>query len=242
MKVCIAGATGATGIKVVEQLLERGISVKAVARSAEKLQSLSESYSHLEIVTAGIYEMGTQEMQKLVIDCDAVISCLGHNLSLKGIFGKPRRLVTESLQKFSEAVTKLKSDKEVKFILMNTTGNSNRDLKENSTPGQRIVVGLLRILLPPQADNEQAADYLRKKIGQDHPLIEWVAVRPDGLINLDTVTGYSIHPSPTRDPIFNAGKTSRINVAHFMAELVSNKTLWNQWKGQMPVIYNNEDQ
>jgi putative NADH-flavin reductase len=242
MRVCIAGATGATGIQVVEQLLERGVSVKAVVRSAEKLHSLSVSYPQLEIVTAGVSEMSDQEMQKLVKDCDAVISCLGHNLSLKGIFGKPRRLVTESMQKLTEAAAKLKGDKKIKFILMNTTGNSNRDLKEKSTLGQNIVVGLLRVLLPPQADNEQAADYLRKKIGQDHPIIEWVAVRPDGLINLDTVTEYSIHPSPTRDPIFNAGKTSRINVAHFMAELLTNRTLWNQWKGQMPVIYNNEDQ
>ena len=242
MKVCILGATGATGIKVVEQLLERGVSVKAVVRSAEKLHSLSQNYSQLEIVTAEIYEMGALEMQKLVADCEAVVSCLGHNISLKGIFCKPRRLVTESMQKFSEAVLKLKSDKKIKFILMNTTANSNRDLKEKSTTGQSIVIGLLRVLLPPQADNEQAADYLRRKIGQDHPIIEWIAVRPDSLINQDTVTGYSIHQSPTRDPVFNPGKTSRINVAHFMAELLTNETLWDQWKGQMPVQYNNDDQ
>jgi len=242
MKVCITGATGATGIKVVEQLLERGVSVKAVVRSAEKLHSLSQSYSQLEIVTAGISEMGVQKLQNLVSDCDAVVSCLGHNISLKGIFGKPRRLVTESMQKFSEAVLKLKSDRKIKFILMNTTANSNRDLNEKSTTGQSIVLGLLRVLLPPQADNEQAADYLRRKIGQDHPIIEWVAVRPDSLINQDTVTEYSIHQSPTRDPVFNPGKTSRINVAHFMAELLTNETLWDQWKGQMPVQYNNEDQ
>ena len=242
MKVCITGATGATGIKVVEQLLERGVSVKAVVRSAEKLHSLSQSYSQLEIVTAGISEMGVQKLQNLVSDCDAVVSCLGHNISLKGIFGKPRRLVTESMQKFSEAVLKLKSDRKIKFILMNTTANSNRDLNEKSTTGQSIVLGLLRVLLPPQADNEQAADYLRRKIGQDHPIVEWVAVRPDSLINQDTVTEYSIHQSPTRDPVFNPGKTSRINVAHFMAELLTNETLWDQWKGQMPVQYNNEDQ
>jgi len=57
---------------------------------------------------------------------------------------------------------------------------------QKSTRGQSIVIGLLRVLLPPQADNEQAADYLRRKIGQDHPIIEWFAVRPDSLINQDT--------------------------------------------------------
>ncbi|HAI41790.1 MAG TPA: NAD-dependent epimerase, partial [Maribacter sp.] len=37
--------------------------------------------------------------------------------------------------------------------------------------------------------------------------------------------------------IFNAGKVSRINVAHFMASLIHDKNLWNTWKGKMPVIY-----
>lgn len=30
-----------------------------------------------------------------------------------------------------------------------------------------------------------------------------------------------VHPSPTRSAVFNPGRTSRINVAHFMADLVS---------------------
>jgi hypothetical protein len=28
---------------------------------------------------------------------------------------------------------------------------------------------------------------------------------------------------------------------HFMASLVSNDSLWNKWKGQMPVIYSELD-
>jgi len=52
------------------------------------------------------------------------------------------------------------------------------------------------------------------------------------------VSEYEIHPSPTRSAIFNAGQTSRINVGHFMAELVTDDETWNKWKGQMPVIYN----
>ncbi len=50
--------------------------------------------------------------------------------------------------------------------------------------------------------------------------------------------GYEIHPSPTRSAIFNAGEISRINVGHFMANLISDDNLWKKWKGQMPVIYN----
>lgn len=69
--------------------------------------------------------------------------------------------------------------------------------------------------------------------------MEWAAVRPDGLINEDRVTEYELYPSPVRSAIFDAGKTSRINVAHFMANLITDESAWQEWKGQMPVIYNN---
>jgi hypothetical protein len=97
---------------------------------------------------------------------------------------------------------------------------------------------LIRLLLPPHSDNEHAADYLRTQVGQNHPAIEWAAVRPDSLVDRSDVTDYEIHPSPTRSAIFNAGETSRINVADLMARLITEEDLWEQWKGQMPVIYN----
>jgi hypothetical protein len=101
-----------------------------------------------------------------------------------------------------------------------------------------LVIRLLRHLLPPQSDNEQAADYLRVEIGQNHEDIDWVVVRPDTLVDEEEVTEHQQYPSPIRDPVFNAGKTSRINVAHFMADLIMDSDTWTEWKGRMPVIYN----
>jgi nucleoside-diphosphate-sugar epimerase len=236
-KILVLGATGATGSLLVEQLLSRGYSVKAVVRSTQKLSALTAS-GNLELVEAAILDLSDAELSNLVNDCTSVISCLGHNLTWKGIYGKPRRLVTDAVRRVTNAVKSNDPDTPVRYILMNTTGNRNRDLKEPVSAGQRLVISLLRVLLPPHVDNEKAADYLRTKIGQDDKDIEWVAVRPDGLIDEDEVSDYIIHPSPTRSPIFNAGKTSRINVASFMAELVSDNHLWLKWKGQMPVIYN----
>lgn len=121
---------------------------------------------------------------------------------------------------------------------MNTTANRNRDLNEPISVGERIVIGLLRLFLPPHPDNEKAADYLRVIVGQNNPYIEWVAVRPDALFNEEIVSEYSMHKSPTRSPIFNSGRTSRINVANLISRLIIDESLWIQWKGQMPVIYN----
>jgi hypothetical protein len=100
------------------------------------------------------------------------------------------------------------------------------------------VLALLRFCIPPHADNELAAEYLRTSVGQRDATIEWTVVRPDTLVDEPAVTEYEVHLSPTRSAIFNAGKTSRANVAQFMAELMTDEVVWNRWKGQMPVIYN----
>jgi hypothetical protein len=146
--------------------------------------------------------------------------------------------VTDATRRLCAAIQANNPDQPVKFVLMNTTGNVNRDLDEPVSFAHKSVLAFLRVALPPQADNEQAAEVLRTKIGKQHDRIEWAAVRPDGLINEDVVTPYRVFPSPVRNPIFDAGKTSRINVAHFMAQLIDDEATWQQWQGQMPVIYN----
>ncbi|MFB0998472.1 MAG: hypothetical protein ACI8RY_001430 [Urechidicola sp.] len=238
MKVLVVGASGATGKQLVEQLIIKGITVKAVVRSVEKLPESWKNNKQIELIVASILELSDEEVMELTFDCQSIASCLGHNLTWKGIYGKPRRLVTDAAKKLCNAVEANKPDSPVKYLLMNTTGNRNRDINEPTSVLQKCVIVLIRLLLPPHVDNEQAADYLRIKRGQNNQFIEWTAVRPDGLINEEEVTDYEIHPSPTRSAIFNAGKVSRINVGHFMARLINETELWKKWKGQMPVIYN----
>jgi len=237
MIILIVGASGATGRQLVEQLLMQGHDVKVVVRSPEKLPVSWKNHQKLEIIAASILAMSDKEMTDYVRGCDAIASCLGHNITLKGIYGEPRRLVTDATRRLCDAVKANKPEQKAKYVLMNTTGNRNRDLNEPISFAQKCVIGLLRLLLPPHVDNEKAADYLRTQIGQNNQFIEWAAVRPDDLIDEDEVSDYEIHPSPMRSAIFNAGKVSRINVAHFMAQLIIDNVLWNTWKGQMPVIY-----
>ncbi len=234
----VVGASGATGMKLVEQLLKRGQNVKVVVRSPEKLPESWISNNNLHIISASVLELSDLEMREHVDGCYAIASCLGHNMTWTGIYGQPRKLVTDVTRRLCNAIEINNSKTTTKFILMNTTGNRNRDLNEPISFGQKCVIGLLRLLLPPHVDNEKAADYLRTEIGQYNDLIEWVAVRPDGLTNEEEVTTYEIHTSPTRSAIFNAGKISRINVGDFMANLINVDDLWDKWKGQMPVISN----
>ena len=238
MKTLVVGASGATGKQLVNQLLLKNYNVKIVVRSTQNLPNSWEKNKNLERVTASILDLGDQEMQALTADCSAIVSCLGHNMSFKGIYGQPRKLVTESVMRLCKAVQSNAPESPIKFVLMNTSGNRNRDLEERISMAEKFVIASLRLLLPPHLDNENAADFLRTEIGQDNQFIEWTAVRPDGLVDNNEITPYDIQTSPTRSAIFNAGKVSRINVSHFMYLLISSDGLWNKWKGKMPVIYN----
>ena len=238
MATLVVGASGATGRLLVEQLLNRGQKVRIVVRSPDNLPELFRGNDNVTVITASLLDLSDAELASHVKGCDAVASCLGHNMSIKGIYGKPYRLVTDTVRRLCDAIKAGRPEQPVKLVLMNTTGNSNRDLAEPISFGQKCVIWLLRLLLPPHVDNEQAADYLRTQIGQGDGMIEWVVVRPDTLLNEGDVTEYEVHPSPTRSAIFDAGTTSRINVGSFMAELITDAAVWDKWKGQMPVIYN----
>jgi hypothetical protein len=238
MKTLVVGASGATGQELVGQLLKMGQEVKVIVRPTGAIPDGWINNAKVTIIRADISEISVDEMANYLKDCQSAASCLGHNLTLKGIYGKPRKLVANSLRLICDAIIMNSPKRPVKFVLMNTTAIRDKDINEPVPIGQRIVIGLVRLLLPPQRDNEKAADYLRVDIGKNNNMIEWVVVRPDSLINLQEVSDYDLFPSPVRNPVFNPGKTSRINVGHFMAKLIVENALWQKWKGQMPVIYN----
>lgn len=237
MKTLVLGASGATGKLLVEQLLNLKQDVKVIVRPTSKIPDNWKNNEKVSIIIAEISDITIDEMAAHIKDCQAIACCLGHNLNLKGIFGKPRRLVADAVELTCSAIKKYNPSEPFRFVLMNTTGNKNRDLNEAESFLQKLVMCLLRLLVPPQVDNEKAADFLRLNIGQKNVLMEWVVVRPDTLINQDEVSEYELFASPIRSAVFNPGKTSRFNVGHFMAKLLNDKNLWEQWKGQMPAIY-----
>ena len=238
MTTLVTGASGATGKHLVEQLLQMGHHVKVIVRPSAKIINEWDSNEAVTIIRANISEMMTDEIAMYTKDCQAIACCLGHNLTVKGLFGKPRKLVANAVELLCSAVEKNSPENSVKFVLMSSVAVRYKDLGERVSFGQKITMGIIRLLAPPHRDNEKAADYLRFTIGQKDPKIQWAAVRPDSLINEDHVTEYQLFPSPTKS-LFNPGKTSRINVGNFMARLIVEHDLWEAWKGKMPAIYNN---
>lgn len=237
MKTLVLGASGATGRLVVQQLVKRNIQVRILVRESAIIPRQISYDKNIEILKGNIYDFEIAKIKSLVQGCDSVICCLGHNISFKGIAGPPHKLVYNTVVKIIEALQSLNLN--TKFILMSTTAYTNKKIGEVNPIGEKIVFSLLKVLLPPHKDNMLAADHLVYKLGSASN-VDWVAVRPDSLFDEENVSEYEIHNKKIRSPIFNPGKTSRINVSNFMAELVTNDKLWQEWKYKTPVIYNNE--
>jgi len=242
----VLGGTGATGKYLITQLLQKDQNVRAIVRSKDRLlEAISSSASKplenvddLSITEASVLQMRDEEIERCVKGCDFIVSCLGHNMSFKGIFGKPYRLVEDALKRVCDAAKKVNPTKVTKVILMGSNGVANPDKSEDLRPrNERIIIGIIRALVPPHSDNEAAADYLSSTIGKEDENIKWVVVRPDDLIDGD-VSEYFLTKKYDGLPLFGGGETTRSNVAAFMSELILNDNVWNEWVYQMPIIRN----
>ena len=225
-----------TGRRLVEQLLGKNYKVRIIVRSSHKLPADIVENPNTTTIEASVLDLTDEEVTEHVKDCDAVVSCLGHVMDFKGIFGEPKKLCTDATRNLCNSLEKHSLPKPTKFILMNTVGVQNPDLEEKRNWVERGLLTLLHHTLPPHRDNETAAEYLHKIVGKENKSIEWCCVRPDSLINAE-VSPYDITESPTTG-IINGRPTARSNVAHFMTDLIENEELWSTWKFRMPVIMN----
>ena len=82
-KVLVVGASGATGKLLVQQLLQQNIKVIVIVRATSELAQTSDVQPNLVIINATIYDMIEADLTAHVEGCDAVLSCLGHNLTFK---------------------------------------------------------------------------------------------------------------------------------------------------------------
>jgi nucleoside-diphosphate-sugar epimerase len=221
----------------MRQLLERGVAVRAIVRSADKLAAVAAGEPGLTVVEAEVSALRAAELREHLLGCDAVVSCLGHNISFAGMVGKPRDLVERAVERVCGAARALQPAAPIRFILMSSV-SVNRPDKLDTRRGtlERAFLWALRGLLPPAADNQRAADFLLENVGAADPYVRWVAVRPDSLLEGD-VTGYAIHEGLV-DSLFKPGATNMANVARFMCDLVEDAALFDRWAGKLPVVVN----
>ncbi len=232
----IVGATGMTGNRLVEQLLDAKHKVRVIVRSPHKFSVETLNDPNMTVIDAKVLDLSDEEMAVQVKGCNAVVSCLGHSLDFSGMFRNPRRLCTAATRRLCRAIEMNNPCEPIKFILMNTVGVQNPDCSEKRKWFELGFLSLLRHAVPPHRDNETAAEHLYQNVGKNNAHLQWCIVRPDSLINAE-VSAYEIEESPTTG-IFTGRPTTRSNVAHFMSKLIENAEIWDTWKFRMPVIMN----
>lgn len=152
MSTLVVGATGATGKHVVKILLDRNEPVRVVVRYKERMEDLlkemkvkEESMKLLSITEASLLDLSDDELQEQVKGTKAVVSTLGHNLNLQGVFGHPRRLVTDAVKRLTSAIIQEGNKESTKFILMGSDGVANPNGEDDPRSfGERSLLFVLR--------------------------------------------------------------------------------------------------
>lgn len=189
MKIFIAGITGATGRLLASRLLTAGHSVFGFARNPNTLPDEIRQHPALTVRQGSLLALSDAQLTAMLDQVDGVASCLGHNMTWQGIWGQPRTLVRDAV----ERLTTLTQHKPMRFVLMSSNGVANHQMGERYSVLDRAIISILRKVLPPHRDNELAADFLQ---GQMFPELEWCIVRPDNLVDAADVSHYSAFSSP----------------------------------------------
>jgi nucleoside-diphosphate-sugar epimerase len=234
-QVLILGGTGRTGGRVLTHLLGRGVPVRALVRSADRLPTGIADDPLLTVVEVELLALSTDQLAHHVEGCTAVISCLGHTISVRGIFGPPRDLVEQAVRRVRAAVEASRPTQPVRLILMTSVSvNQPGHADTRRGRGERACLWLLRGLVPPTRDNQRAADFLTREVGLGDATLEWVVVRPDTLRDGDE-REYRLS-SELVTSLFRPNSTRMTQIAHFMGELVTDDATWARWRGRLPVI------
>ncbi|WP_425495318.1 NAD(P)-dependent oxidoreductase [Pandoraea captiosa] len=115
----VVGASGATGRRLVHELLGRGWRVRAIVRSPAGLETLAAD-PRLTLMQGSVLDLSDEVLATQVDGCEALASCLGHNPTFRGIYGEPRRLVTETTRRLCQVIEARGRTLPVRFVLMNT--------------------------------------------------------------------------------------------------------------------------
>ena len=235
-RVLLLGATGGCGSQALVRLLARQVPVIAIVRSDSRLPAAAKGHALLTVVVApaGHLALGDAALAEHMRGVDVVVSCLGHNLSFKGMYGAPRMLCVETCRRVCDVARLMRPPSPIRLIVVSTEGVSRPDGADPPRSlAERLVIGLLWLLLPPMADNVRVVDYLHHEArANEH--VEFCAPRPSDMRDGEACA-FATH-STLQNGLFNAGATTRANVGEFMADLVTEPATWRKWKNSFPHV------
>ncbi|XP_020599517.1 uncharacterized protein At2g34460, chloroplastic [Phalaenopsis equestris] len=197
-KIFVAGSTGKTGKRIVEQLLSKSFGVIAGARDLEKARSSLPQHPNLQIVRADVTE-GSEKLAEAIRDAEAVVCATGFQPSLN-VFA-PWKVDNYGTVNLVEACRKIGVKR---FVLVSSILVNGAAMGQLFNPAY-IVLNLFGLTLIAKL---QAEKYI-KSSG-----INYTIIRPGGLRNDPPSGNIIMEPEDT----LYEGSISRDQVAEVAVE------------------------
>ncbi|XP_071720319.1 uncharacterized protein At2g34460, chloroplastic [Rutidosis leptorrhynchoides] len=199
-KIFVAGATGKTGKRIVEQLLAKGFAVKAGVRDAEKAKSIFPNQDQdLQFVKADVTDGSEKLADAIGDDSDAVICATGFQYSLDLL--APWKVDYYGTVNLVDACRKVGVSR---FILVSSILVNGAAMGQLLNPAY-VVLNAFGLVLVAKLQAEQ---YIRKSG------INYTIIRPGGLKNDPPNGNIVMEPE---DVLFQ-GSISRDQVAEVAVE------------------------
>lgn len=190
MRIAVIGATGSTGRKVVERLLEWEYEVVAVARRPENIQAAKGLCTR----QADVYDAAS--LAEAVAGTDAVISCIGPSgrsaspassksvLDIMAANFSPGTVMSEGMRNIVEACRRTGVHR---LVMQSGIGLSGG---KELTALDRCMLGLNRRVFSKAIHDKASAEQSVQGSG-----LEWVIVRPAGLNESAAAADYTAGPA-----------------------------------------------
>ena len=201
MKIAVFGATGGTGLQVVQQALAAGHQVTALARDPARLDIAN---PNLTVVAGSVLE--AEPVQQALQGADAAIVSLGNTAN------NPDYVVSQGTQVILDAIKALGGPRRIVVV-------SSLGVGESKDQVPFAFKMLMKTALKKPMEDKERQEALVKASG-----LAWTIVRPGGLTN-GTATGQY---KSGLDPKISAGQVSRAEVAAFVLQQLTDDTYLRQ--------------
>ncbi|MEM1219553.1 MAG: SDR family oxidoreductase [Bacteroidota bacterium] len=198
--IALFGATGPTGIALVQQALDQGYEVTALVRTPSKLDI---KHDRLHIIQGDAFNY--EDVRQVVAGKEAVLSCLGTRAADKTMV---RALGTEKIIQAMEA------EGVRKLITLASLGYGD---------SEPMMPWYMTYLIIPIILKNAFKDHALQEQFVEQSTLDWVIARPASLTN-GAFTGHYKEGFPVTEKI--KLRISRADVAHFMlAQIPSDRYL-----------------
>ncbi len=206
--IALFGATGQTGQEFLQQALDAGYAIRALARTPEKLSLTS---PQLEVIRGDV--LAPADVERLVAGTDLVVSLFGH------VKGSPDWLQTEGTENIVAAMKKHGVDR----IISLSGGGLPYPEKDRPGLSDNIIRWVMKLAVPQILNDAVRHAAVLRNSG-----LQWTIVRGPRLTNEPKRGDYRVGWVGV-----NGGtKLGRADLADFILRLVEEE----RYDGEMPFV------